>query len=761
MPSTDQPTITEGTHINYFDPYTTAFPKILTMSEAAELNLSPPTSAVRNTMQKENEQTSKNPKRPALGGKGKSVSAHSESSYQISRSERTKSVPRKRHHGGTYSRKTEMLSESEDSGGGYWKSRAKKPKSNIEEDDLSQPWVYEETDIFTPRIHYFDFPKKTRMSNNVKTYDGSDDPEDHLIFQVAAKVERWAMPTWCHMFNSTLTVSARVWFDDLPLESIDSYDDLKKAILANFLQQKKNQHRSEHRSEKFTILIKSRKEILALDKAWKLSHVIKELKQGSGKDQPKEAKKGETSEKDKAMAIMMVQPWQRVARQRIIQRFSPDPEISFPPLGDEDRTEGPMIIEAEIEGHFVHRIYVDRGPASKILYEHCFNRLRPEVKNQMVSATAPLIGFSQEIIWPMGQILLPVKIWDANHSTSIWMNFVVYTKCKIPGSRRNSHFTEQQDNPTRMHDGLLTGSTAFQQEGLKALCELIKRNHDIFTWKPEDVTGVLRHLAKHRLNFRKGCLPVRQKKRIQAPERNKEIQEEVRKLVDAGIMKEVHYRSWLSDPEFGGVYRRFGDQDPYETRDNKGYQRNVQDSKRDKHEAESQKIHLRGGGGHVLGRQAKWEVSKPKQIHVQVSRKVIAIFQNSEEVHEEKPKTSVKGQILADFIVERPEDDSLVTTTEVEEELLDPWTLFANGSSCVDGFGAGLILMNLEGTEFTYALRFRFDATNNKTKYEALIAGLRIAEQMGVKKLQANMDSRLVANQVNGSYIAKDPGMIQ
>ncbi|GJZ44622.1 reverse transcriptase domain-containing protein [Tanacetum coccineum] len=42
----------------------------------------------------------------------------------------------------------------------------------------------------------------------------------------------------------------------------------------------------------------------------------------------------------------------------------------------------------------------------------------------------------------------------------------------------------------------------------------------------------------------------------------------------------------------------------------------------------------------------------------------------------------------------------------------------------------------------------RFDATNNEVEYEALIAGLRIAEQMGVKNLQTNVDSRLVANQV-------------
>ncbi|GJR22125.1 reverse transcriptase domain-containing protein [Tanacetum coccineum] len=52
-------------------------------------------------------------------------------------------------------------------------------------------------------------------------------------------VERWAMPTWCHMFNSTLIGAARVWFDELPPESIDGYKDLKAAFLAYFMQQKK------------------------------------------------------------------------------------------------------------------------------------------------------------------------------------------------------------------------------------------------------------------------------------------------------------------------------------------------------------------------------------------------------------------------------------------------------------------------------------------------------------------------------------------
>ncbi|GKA38189.1 reverse transcriptase domain-containing protein [Tanacetum coccineum] len=48
------------------------------------------------------------------------------------------------------------------------------------------------------------------------------------------------MPTWCHMFNSTLTGNAMVWFDKLPKESIDSYEDLRAAFRENYLQQTKH-----------------------------------------------------------------------------------------------------------------------------------------------------------------------------------------------------------------------------------------------------------------------------------------------------------------------------------------------------------------------------------------------------------------------------------------------------------------------------------------------------------------------------------------
>ncbi|GJZ69255.1 reverse transcriptase domain-containing protein [Tanacetum coccineum] len=131
------------------------------------------------------------------------------------------------------------VSESGTSDGGHWKSKSKRRKPT-DEDDLAVPWSCEEVDPFTPRIRNFKSSRKTQMPNNVKTYDGTGDPEDHVKkFQAAAQVEHWAMPTWCHMFNSTLIGTARVWFDELPPESIDGYKDLKAAFLAYFMQQKK------------------------------------------------------------------------------------------------------------------------------------------------------------------------------------------------------------------------------------------------------------------------------------------------------------------------------------------------------------------------------------------------------------------------------------------------------------------------------------------------------------------------------------------
>ncbi|GJV03547.1 reverse transcriptase domain-containing protein [Tanacetum coccineum] len=60
-----------------------------------------------------------------------------------------------------------------------------------------------------------------------------------------------------------------------------------------------------------------------------------------------------------------------------------------------------------------------------------------------------------------------------------------------------------------------------------------------------------------------------------------------------------------------------------------------------------------------------------------------------------------------------------------------------------------------------YVLRFKVYVSNNEAEYEALIAGLRIAAQMGVRNVRVSVDSKLVANQVLGAYVAKEQNMIK
>ncbi|GJU25531.1 hypothetical protein Tco_1164152, partial [Tanacetum coccineum] len=106
---------------------------------------------------------------------------------------------------------SEDSSDNEDAETGHWKSKNKYRED--EDEDMSRPWRRQKVDAFTRRISDFSEDKKRRMPANVKTYDGTGDPDDHLkIFESAATIENWPQPVWCHMFNSTLVGNARNWF---------------------------------------------------------------------------------------------------------------------------------------------------------------------------------------------------------------------------------------------------------------------------------------------------------------------------------------------------------------------------------------------------------------------------------------------------------------------------------------------------------------------------------------------------------------------
>ena len=123
-----------------------------------------------------------------------------------------------------------------------------------------------------------------------------------------------------------------------------------------------------------------------------------------------------------------------------------------------------------------------------------------------------------------------------------------------------------------------------------------------------------------------------------------------------------------------------------------------------------------------------------------------------------KPKTAIKGQVLADFVMEftlaEPAENTHATTD------LPIWRLSAYGATNAQGSGAGLILTSPEGIHIEYELRFGFQASNNEAEYKAIIAGLNLTYSMEVDQLEVCSDSQLVVRQIEDTYEAKGKKMI-
>nr|KYP35891.1 Retrovirus-related Pol polyprotein from transposon 297 family [Cajanus cajan] len=96
---------------------------------------------------------------------------------------------------------------------------------------------------------------------------------------------------------------------------------------------------------------------------------------------------------------------------------------------------------------------------------------------------------------------------------------------------------------------------------------------------------------------------------------------------------------------------------------------------------------------------------------------------------------ALKAQCLADFVAE-------LMSTSVEAP--QGWTLHVDGSSNSKGGGAGIILEGPNQVTLEQSLKFSFKVTNNQAEYEALLARLRLAHDLGARKVSCNSDSKLM-----------------
>ncbi|RDY09806.1 hypothetical protein CR513_05776, partial [Mucuna pruriens] len=147
---------------------------------------------------------------------------------------------------------------------------------------------------------------------------------------------------------------------------------------------------------------------------------------------------------------------------------------------------------------------------------------------------------------------------------------------------------------------------------------------------------------------------------------------------------------------------------------------------------------MRGGFPRV-----KDDVSLSPHPHTAVSSIII-----QEEEGEQRPIYYV----LADFVNE-------LTPNSLEEEEVGAnkeWMLSIDGSSNKKCSGAGIIIEGLSEVLIEQSLCFEFRASNNQAEYKVLLAGIRLAKELGTTMLTIKSDPQLVIGQVNGEYQAKD-----
>ena len=142
------------------------------------------------------------------------------------------------------------------------------------------------------------------------------------------------------------------------------------------------------------------------------------------------------------------------------------------------------------------------------------------------------------------------------------------------------------------------------------------------------------------------------------------------------------------------------------------------------------------GSRDASGRVAKWAIDlAPYTIYYQ-------------------PRTAIKSQALADFLVDWAETQYLPPAPDSTH-----WRMHFDGSKMRLGLGAGIMLSSPKGDWLRYTLQIHFAASNNVAEYEALVHGLRLAKELGIRRILCYGDSDLVVQQSSGDWDAKDANM--
>ncbi|GJS81586.1 reverse transcriptase domain-containing protein [Tanacetum coccineum] len=440
---------------------------------------------------------------------------------------------------------------------------------------------------FSKRIQDYDMPDGIKVLTNLRTYDGTTDPYDHLtVFMWTMDVHKLPEPALCRFFHITLCGATRFWYDNLAPRIIDGFHQLRDKFRVNFLQQRRFQ-----KTQAKILGIRQRpdeslKEYWAAPRALvqRLDSKATDITCGFVHTNPQLHTTKDTNNENRIKDTCDPQTeWNRKANTDVrtkneihmIQavdantkksRFS-FPNIAFSkddPIPEHCTGEDPLIILADVGTTEIHRIYVDGGSSAEIMYEHCFEQVTSKKRNRATDSFARQIRWSDIMSFRIHNIVIHLVDYRNHRPGLIQFGAVASTLhalmkfqtekgiAVVRGERFQlnicNHISRKRDRPKEANstediehiiinnaymDQTLAIAANLPKMLKKQLHELLCSNKDVFAWTPVDMTGIPQELAEHKLNIHPRTFHVWQKKRVIAKEQSEAITAEVSKLVEA------------------------------------------------------------------------------------------------------------------------------------------------------------------------------------------------------------------------------------
>ncbi|GJW46428.1 reverse transcriptase domain-containing protein [Tanacetum coccineum] len=339
---------------------------------------------------------------------------------------------------------------------------------------------------FVRWIEDYPLPDGLKMHSYIDSYDRKGYPDNFLhLFKGAIRMQKWLMPVACHMFTYTLKDSARIWWKSQKAGSILDYEDLKAKFRSHFSQQNKftkthlaihNIKQREGESTRAFItrytddtfqLVQGQDNILPLPLGLWTNKPMSGAKtpkrrssqiraaRSPGKRGKREKRKDhwysfrrKKKRRNEANPRQNLCSYDKQKNHNMKERPANHGrigEITFPPLSNVGSSD-PVIIKVYISGRKVNKAYLDGGSSCDVIYEHCFLKLKLSTRSLRVDSNTPLVGFSRERSWPLGEIPLEVTIGEGPIAVTKTPTFVIV----------------KSDSP----HNLLLGRTAMQQMGI-------------------------------------------------------------------------------------------------------------------------------------------------------------------------------------------------------------------------------------------------------------------------------------------------------